>query len=160
MNLFELNKAFKELSERDDLDLETLNDTLESIELDRETKLDNLATWHDRNKADIDFIKERIKELQDAKKALENKNKSIMNYITSALDDAGIQNLRTEHHLLSTRNYKKPLIIDETKLDKKYYKTELIEKTSIDKDLIRELLVDGETINGAYLADNRKAVIK
>lgn len=68
MNLFELNQAYRDLEERDDLDPEMLADTLDSINDTREIKLDNIATWIDKNKSQIEFSIERIKELQNDKK--------------------------------------------------------------------------------------------
>lgn len=70
MNLFELNQAYRELEERDDLDLETLKDTLDSIEGAREVKLDNIATWIDKNKEDIEHCKKVIERNQKAKKSI------------------------------------------------------------------------------------------
>ena len=43
MNVFELNNAIKTIKEKD-LDPETLKDTLESLELPRNEKLDNVAS--------------------------------------------------------------------------------------------------------------------
>ena len=72
MNLFELNEKYRELEQRDDLDPETLKDTLDSINDDREVKLDNIANWIENNQADIDFLDKKIKQLQSDKKSLVN----------------------------------------------------------------------------------------
>ncbi|PEG78522.1 hypothetical protein CP369_09750 [Lactobacillus sp. UMNPBX18] len=56
MNLFELNDNYKTLASRDDLDPTILKDTLESINDDRKTKLDNLASWADQLKSEINFM--------------------------------------------------------------------------------------------------------
>lgn len=59
MNLFELNDNYKTLASRDDLDPTILKDTLESIKDDRKTKLDNLASWADHLKSEIDFMTDK-----------------------------------------------------------------------------------------------------
>lgn len=59
MNLFELNDNYKTLASRDDLDPTILKDTLESIKDDRNTKLDNLASWADQLKSEIDFMTDK-----------------------------------------------------------------------------------------------------
>ena len=58
MNVFELNNAIKQVQEKD-LDPETLKDTLESLELPRNEKLDNVATWIEENNMKIHWLKEK-----------------------------------------------------------------------------------------------------
>lgn len=48
MNVFELNNAIKTVKEKD-VDPEILKDTLESLELPRNEKIDNVATWIEEN---------------------------------------------------------------------------------------------------------------
>ena len=57
----------------------------------RDVKLDNLATLIEKTNEDGEWVANKIKKLQDQKKVLENKAKSLMNYITDALDDANIK---------------------------------------------------------------------
>ena len=66
-NLFQLNDQFRELSQRDDLDPTVLTDTLDAINEDRKTKLENLATWADQLKSEIAFIDDKQKQLRDEK---------------------------------------------------------------------------------------------
>lgn len=54
MNVFELNTAIKQVQEMD-IDSETLADTLESLELPRNEKLDNVASWIEENKMKIEM---------------------------------------------------------------------------------------------------------
>lgn len=58
-NLFELNDQFRELSQRDDLDPTVLKDTLDAINDTRKNKLENLATWADQIKSEINFIEDK-----------------------------------------------------------------------------------------------------
>lgn len=62
-NLFQLNDQYQALSQRDDLDPQVLIDTLDAINDDRKTKLDNLASWADQLKSEIDFINEKQKNM-------------------------------------------------------------------------------------------------
>ena len=57
MNVFELNNAIKTVKEKD-LDPETLKDTLESLELPRNEKLDNVASWIEENNMKLQWLKE------------------------------------------------------------------------------------------------------
>ncbi len=159
MNLFELNEKYRELEQRDDLDPETLKDTLDSINDSREVKLDNIANWVENNQADIDFLDKKIKQLQADKKSLVNRTKSLMEYMTTAIDDSGLKELKTENHILKPRNYRASVYIsNEKEIPSEFIKFKAVE--SIDKKSIYELLKNGETVRGAELKPNRKTVIK
>ena len=159
MNLFELNEKYRKLEQRDDLDPETLKDTLDSINDSREVKLDNIANWIENNQADIDFLDKKIKQLQADKKSLVNRTKSLMEYMTTAIDDSGLKELKTENHILKPRNYRASVYIsDEKEIPSEFVKSKAVE--TIDKKAIYELLKNGETVRGAELKPNRKTVIK
>lgn len=159
MNLFELNEKYRELEQRDDLDPETLKDTLDSINDSREVKLDNIANWIENNQADIDFLDKKIKQLQTDKKSLVNRTKSLMEYMTTAIDDSGLKELKTENHILKPRNYRASVYISNEKdIPSEFVKFKAVE--TIDKKAIYELLKNGETVRGAELKPNRKTVIK
>ena len=159
MNLFELNQAYKDLETRDDLDIEVLADTLEAIADEREVKLDNVATWIEKNKMQIDWVTEKIKALQAKKASLTNLNKSLQGYMTQSLDDAGIKELQTKNHILKPRNYKASVVVDsldDLSADFKSTKTEVV----ADKTKIYKALSAGEDVPGAYLKPNRGTTIK
>lgn len=159
MNLFELNEKYRELEQRDDLDPETLKDTLDSINDSREVKLDNIANWIENNQANIDFLDKKIKQLREEKQTLSNKNKSLMEYMTTAIDDSGLKELKTENHILKPRNYRASVYISNEKdIPSEFVKFKAVE--TIDKKAIYELLKNGETVRGAELKPNRKTVIK
>ena len=159
MNLFELNEKYRELEQRDDLDPETLKDTLDSINDSREVKLDNIANWIENNQANIDFLDKKIKQLQADKKTLVNRTKSLMEYMTTVIDDSGLKELKTENHILKPRNYRASVYIsNEKEIPSEFIKFKAVE--SIDKKSIYELLKNGETVRGAELKPNRKTVIK
>lgn len=159
MNLFELNDNYKELASRDDLDPTILKDTIDAIQDDRKSKLDNLATWADQLKSEIDFMSEKKKSWEDEITYRKNKVAWIKQYITDVLDDAGIKRLTTDNHLLSTRNFKASTIIDsDEKLPDKFKVTETTTKP--DKKAIYKALKAGEEVPGAHLKPNRNTVIK
>lgn len=159
MNLFELNETYRKLEQRDDLDETTLKDTLDSINDSRETKLDNIANWIENNQADIDFLDKKIKQLREEKQALSNKNNSLMEYMTTAIDDSGLKELKTENHILKPRNYRASVYIsDEKDIPSEYIEVKTEEK--VNKAALYKALKNGEIINGAELKPNRKTVIK
>lgn len=160
MNLFELNDSFRALQDRDDLDPTVLADSLDAIQDTREVKWDNIATWIDRNNATTDWIAQRIKELQDKKKYLENQSKNLMTYLTDSIDDAGYKEARTANHILKPRNYKASVVIgDPDKLPLAFVHTETKTISRPDKKALYKALKAGDQVQSAKLVPNRKTVI-
>lgn len=163
MNLFEINETIKAVMAKyndpdTQMDEETFKDTLDSLEATRNDKLDGLAGWYDSNNSKIDWIKNKVKALQEEEKRLTNQNKGIMDYMTSTIDEAGIKQVQTAHHLLRPRNYRASVKVDPTvQLPKDYIKTEEIEK--VNKKLLYQDLRAGIKIPGAELVPNRKTTI-
>lgn len=159
MNLFELNKKYKELEEREDLDPAVIADTLEAIADEREVKLDNVATWIEKNKMQIDWVTEKVKALQAKKASLTNLNKHLQSYMTQSLDDAGIKELQTENHILKPRNYKASVVVDSLEDLPESFKQIKTEVTA-DKKELYNVLKNGQEVPGVHLKPNRGTVIK
>lgn len=159
MKLYEMATNYQQLSNREDLEPETVIDTLDSLKDSMEVKVDNIASWMDDNTADIEFMKKRIKAMQEEKKRLENLNKRLNSYVTDVLDQAGIKKLTTDQHIVSVRNYRASTVIDdESKLPAEYVK--VTSESKPDTNAIYKLLRDGGQVAGAHLEPNRKATIK
>lgn len=159
MNLFELNEKYRELEQQEDLEPEVLKDTLDAINDSREVKLDNIATWIEKNNSQINWLKDKVKELTETKKRLDNKNRSLMNYLTAAIDDAGLKEMQTANHLLKPRNYRASVVVtDEDQVPVDYLTTRTV--TTVDKKAAYAELKAGEIIPGMELKPNRKTTIK
>ena len=158
MNVFELNNAIKTVKEKD-LDPETLADTLESLELPRNEKLDNVATWIEENNMKLQWLKEKKRKLSDVETSIKNQNERLQEFLTQAIDDSGQKEIQTENHILKPRNYKDSVIVEATeKLPIDYIVCSEVVKPN--KKLIYEDLKKGKSIRGAHLKLNRKTVIK
>lgn len=159
MNLFNLNDNYRTIAARDDLDPVVLKDTLDAIQDDRKTKLENLANWADRLQTEIDFLEKKQRTWKDEMVYRKHKLQWIKQYMTDVMDDAGLKRLDTGNHLLSTRNFKASTVIDSVdKLPGKYKNT----KTTLepDKKAIYAAIKSGEEVPGAHLKPNRNTVIK
>ncbi|MBW7985169.1 siphovirus Gp157 family protein [Lactobacillus helveticus] len=158
MNVFELNNAIKAVQEKD-LDPETLKDTLESLELPRNEKLDNVATWIEENNMKLQWLKEKKRQLNDVEFSIKNQTERLQEFLTQTIDDSGKKEIQTENHILKPRNYKDSVIVGATKdLPIDYViRTETIKpnKTKIYNDLKA-----GKKVLNAHLEKNRKTVIK
>ena len=158
MNVFELNNAIKTVKEKD-LDPETLKDTLESLELPRNEKLDNVATWIEENNMKLQWLKEKKRQLSDVETSIKNQNERLQEFLTQAIDQSGQKEIQTENHILKPRNYKDSVIVEATeKLPIDYIVCSEVVKPN--KKLIYEDLKKGKSIRGAHLKPNRKTVIK
>ena len=157
MNLYEMATNYRDLTNRDDLDPDTVVDTLDALTDSMNVKIDNIASWIDENQADIEFAKKRIKYLQAEKKRLLNDR--LNGYLADTLDQAGIKKLTTDQHLVSVRNYRASTVISSPGLLTADYVKEVHEYQP-DKTAIYKALSAGKNVPGAHLEPNRKAVIK
>lgn len=154
--LYELTGIFLEIDEMD-VDDETKLDTLDSIdwEHDFSEKIENCIKVIRNKNARVEAYKAEIKRLQ----ALKSSEEKAVDRIKSSISDA----MRlTQHDKLDTTLFKvgfrksKAVIVDETKLPKKYMKA----KWSPDKETIKELLKGGTTIRGAHIEERRNLSIR
>ncbi|MCG0912369.1 RNA helicase [Lactiplantibacillus plantarum] len=159
MNLYEMATNYRDLTNRDDLDPDTVVDTLDALTDSMNVKIDNIASWIDENQADIEFVKKRIKDLQAEKKRLDGLNDRLNGYLADTLDQAGIKKLTTDQHIISVRNYRASTVVnDPEKLTADFVKE--VHEYQPDKAAIYKALSAGKNVPGAHLEPNRKAVIK
>lgn len=158
MNLFEINDAIKQVVDKEDIDPQMLKDTLDSLAITRDEKLDGLAGLIERDTADAEFLASKIKKLTEQKRRFENQKENLQKYMTEVIDDAGLKQVKTEHYILKPRNYRqKTIVSDERKIPEEY--RVIKETTSIDKRKLYDDLIDGKDIPGVHLEPNRKTTI-
>lgn len=158
LSAFQINKAIEELQEKD-LDPAVLVDTIESLELTRNEKLDGAAGLIDRSDMKIALAKRKAKEWQEVARVEENKKKRLNQYITDVIDGAGIKELVTKEHIFKPRNFKDSVVIDKLADLPKEYIT-YIEDVKADKKKLYADLKAGTEISGAHLKANRGTTIK
>ena len=154
--LYELTGIFLEIDEMD-VDDETKLDTLDSIdwEHDFSEKIENCIKVIRNKSARVEAYKTEIKRLQALKSSEEKAVERIKNSISDAMN-------LTQHDKLDTTLFKvgfrksKAVVVDETKLPKKYMKA----KWSPDKETIKELIKSGATIRGAHIEERKNLNIR
>lgn len=154
--LYELTGIFLEIDEMD-VDDETKLDTLDSIdwEHDFSEKIENCIKVIRNKNARVEAYKAEIARLDALKKSESKAIEEIKKRISEAMR-------LTQHDKLDTTLFKvgfrksKAVIVDETKLPKKYMKA----KWSPDKERIKELLKGGSTIRGAHIEERRNLNIR
>lgn len=157
--LYELADKYKELSERDDLDPEVLQDTLDAINDVLEDKADNIAAWIDELTNAAKRKKAKAKEWNDSAKADLNKADSLKKYLIQELTHAGKKKMETDRFLLSTRNNAPSTVIDDATLIPDTFKTKKVTE-SVDKTAIKEAIKLGKDVPGAHLQASKSITIK
>lgn len=158
MSAFQINAKIEELQDKD-LDPQVLVDTIESLELTRNEKLDGAAGLIDRSDMKITLAKRKAKEWAEVARVEENKKKRLNQYVTEVIDGAGIKELVTKEHIFKPRNFKDSVVIDKLANLPKEYVTH-IENVKADKKKLYADLKAGTEISGAHLKANRGTTIK
>lgn len=162
MNLFELSNAYKRLADRDDLDPQVIADTLDALDDDRKTKLDNIASMIDQLKAESEVLSDKAKSFREEATYRKNKAKWLQQYLTDYLDSEGIKKIDTENHVLRTQNnpaYAEIWDIDQIPAEYRNY----AKYEGLYDVMKKEVLADlkkGEEVPGARLKQTRRTVIK
>lgn len=159
MNLFQLADSYREVMGRDDLDPQTLSDTLEAIQDAQDIKLESIATMIEELTNDATRLKNKAKSFSEETTYRSNKAKWLKQYLTDYLDAEGIKKIDLDNHILSTRDFKASTIVDSLdSLPAEFITTKT--ETVANRKLIYQALKAGEAVPGAHLKPNRSTVIK
>lgn len=154
MNLFELNQAVRDFElEIDEETGEILNaDALDSLELERDTKIENIALWIKNLKAEAEAVKKQKEAFYSREKALTNKAERLKEYLANNLMG---EKFKTDRVVLSWRK-SQAVEVDDNFSDERFIKYE----PKISKSEIKDALKSGEVIEGARLVENNSLQIK
>lgn len=133
----------------EDIDEQTILDTLESLEGEIEDKADNYAKIIISLKADAKAIKDEETRLSDRRKALENKSETLKKNLEGVMRETGKTDFKTALHSFKIQKNPESVIIDD---ESKIPSTYLIEQQpQIDKNAISKLLKSGVKVSYAHL---------
>lgn len=159
MTIFEIDKAIMEC-----VDLETgeIIDTeqLDKLQMERETKLENVACWIKELKAEAEAIKAEKQRLADRQKVAENKVESLKKYLAYALDG---KKFSTAKCSVSFRNTESVEVTAEGLENlMRDGKDELLtyKQPEPNKTAIKQALKDGLSVQGIQLVQNVSTIIK
>lgn len=149
-NLFELTSNFKYiLDHADELDEQTLNDTLESIQEPLEEKVDNTVGLLKSLKNDIDNFKKEEQDLKKRRQTIENNFKRVKEWSEYTLSTLDVDKLKgNKHELRMQKNSVSVLIPDESKVPEQYL---IPQPPKINKAEIKEDLKNGDEYDWAEL---------
>lgn len=160
--LYELAEMYKniwDLVEDDEIDLETLETALSQVEDNLETKAENMAKLIKGIDGDINTLKEEENRLAKKRRALENKQKNIKEYLEMQLKVMEIDKVKTPLFTVALqKNPPSVNIIDEDLIPEQFKKT--VTTTSVVKKDLLDALKNGEVIEGAEIKQGRSLRIR
>ena len=160
-NLYELTGDFIQLQQMlydGDIDEQTFNDTLETVNYVIEEKADNYAKIMKNIDSDIAGIKAEEKRLADKRKSLEGRKKGLKNNLEHSMKVLGKTKFKTQ--LFSFRIQKNPakLVIDyEDKIPQEFY---IKQEPKLDNSALKEAIKNGLKIEGVGLIQGEGLRIK
>ena len=159
MTIYEIDQAIMEC-----VDLETgeIIDTeqLDKLQMERDTKLENVACWIKELKAEAEAIKAEKQILANRQKVAENKAESLKKYLAYALDGKKFSTAKCEVSFRTTESVEVTTegienLMRDGKDDLLTYKTPEPNKTAI-----KQAIKDGLNVAGVQLVQNISTIIK
>lgn len=162
VKLYELTNNYLtilNMIEDSDVPSEAMIDTLESINDAIEVKVEGIGKMLRMLDADIEALKAEEKRLADRRKAIENKQKQIKDYVRYQLELAGLTEIKSPLITVKVQNNPPAVeIVDRDAIPRQFIKTTIVE--DVDKNAIKEALKNGEEVPGAVLLQGKSLRIK
>ena len=157
--LYELSTGYKNIEYllENGEDNEELAAVLNSLDAEIEDKAENIAKILKNNEADIKAFKEEEKRLSERRKALENSNKRLKEYLEENMKMTGKTKFKSG--TFSFNIAKNPASVEITNVDiiSSDYKTYT---EDLDKKAILQDLKDGKDVQGAILKQSESLRIR
>lgn len=153
MNLYEIDQ---EIMNCVDMETGEIIDParLDELQMDRDTKIENIACWIKNLKADAEALKAEKDALAGRQKAAENKMESLKKYLSGYL--AG-QKFQTPKVAISFRKVSSVNVIDMSLLPKKFLR---YADPTPDKTMIKNAIKAGNDVSGAEIVEGQSMTIK
>lgn len=158
-------KRFTELVENGDISEEDMQDTLDSIAEDINTKLDNTCSYIKTLKMQIDGMTKAKAELDERIKQKKNVITRLEYYITQCMVNSGMKQYESTNHRVTFKPSNAVVITDE-RLLLGYLKRDypdairVTEKQEVDKKAVAKIIQDGGQIGGAFIERRYNPQIK
>ena len=160
----DLKKIYEDLDSGNGIDLETGEikpEIMQQLSISRnelETKAVDYGYVIKAFDDEIDIIEREIERLEE-RKAYVKKNKERMKTIVgSAMEEFGIDKIKSETLQLSFRKSESVDIFDESLVDEKFKKVKT--EISLDKTAIKNAIKNGEDVQGAKIVEKNNLQIK
>lgn len=152
-NLYEIDRNLTSLVDEETgeiLDFEAF----EQLQLERETKLENIGLWCKNLRADIEMFKTEKKAFEDKIERAEKKLEGLKNYLSTFL---GGEKFKTARVSCSFRETESVDVTDISDIPNRYLK---YSEPTVDKLAIKAALKNGKEVSGAQLVKKSSLIIK
>lgn len=158
-DISERYKNLMDLLENPEVDFELIEQSLNIIDEEFNDKADNIAKLMRDIGYDIDALKNEEKRLADRRKALENRHKSLKDYLEQNMRAINKPKFKTTFFSYNIQKNPPSLdVIDESLIPEDYIKTELVK--TIDKKTILAELKAGKEIEGCSIKQSESLRIR
>jgi disulfide oxidoreductase YuzD len=160
MKLFELTEQYNQVRNLidEDVDNETLQDTLESLQGAIEEKLDNIAFIVREMDYQISALDEEAKRMRAKKERLETQKDGLKNYILQQLQHADLRKVKTAKNTIYTRITRKVEVDNLAELDSEYIR--VTEKKEADKKKLKEAIDSGQEVKGVRIVESESVQMR
>ena len=158
MTIYEIDQAIMEC-----VDLETgeIIDTeqLDKLQMERDTKLENVACWIKDLKAEAEALKNEKQALAERQRVAENKAESLKKWLAYALQG---EKFKTPKCAISFRKSEAVEVTDEglNNLMKEHDELLIYKAPEPNKTAIKQAIKDGLNVAGVQLVQNTSTIIK
>ena len=129
-------------------------DMLNALQIERDTKIENVALWIKDLKAEAEAYKAEKQAFEKRQKTCENRAESLKQWLAAALNGERFKTTKCD---ISFRTAKSVNVTDVFALDIKFVK---FSDPTADKTAIKKAIEAGETVNGAELIERKSVTIK
>lgn len=159
MKLFELTQSYQQVLEiAEQLDAETLKDTLDSINDAVEQKVENTAFVVKQLEANISVIDDEIKRLQAMKGTQTNNIKSLKLYLQESMEKVGLDKVQGKLIKIAIQNNPQSVeVLNENVIPKNYF---VEQKPKLDKKALLTDLKGGAQVSGVEIKQSRSLRIR
>lgn len=163
MKLYEISneyvEAFDKLSQIENIDNETIENSLLPISQNFLNKSINIAAYIKNIESETKMMQEYIKKMTERKKQNQNKIKNIKNYLRFNMEKTNINKIKSpEFYITLGEETSSVEIINENELSIEFCRK--VEKWEPDKIKIKNAIENGQFVHGAVINKKRKLIIK
>jgi hypothetical protein len=158
LKLYEIADQYREAVARlSDVDLpeEVVEHTLEALTGDLALKAINVAAVVLHMEGEAELIERAMQRMGQRRKALVNRAERLRGYLKAQMERTGIEEVKSPEFVLKIKlNPPKVILDDETAVPRKFKQIERI--VHIDKQALRAVLLAGQAVPGAHLAQGTR----
>ncbi|MFW9872188.1 MAG: siphovirus Gp157 family protein [Candidatus Thorarchaeota archaeon] len=142
----------------EDLEGDVLKDTLESLEMETESKIDNIVKWIKNMQADVAALKEEEERLNNRRKSIENRISKIKEYLQSQISLLPDKKFKNSLFKVYIQKNPESLDIKENAIIPEDFK--ILQEPKIDKKGLLDWLKKGHKVIGIELKQTESIRIR